>query len=456
MEENGLIQNQNAASLEREFRWLEQIMEARFQQYFAPDQPETPALPAPPDLVADPSTFARIVLEHGMTKEARVVLLLALAPHLKPGALDPFFMKNKLYDRGYSEFGGVVGLHYGGFLPTGDTVLFLLAGDDLSLRLQMIALFEETHYFFQHNILRLEISSSREPFLSGALTPSQEFLATLTSADGQYRPKFSAQFPAQAIKTNLEWKDLVLDSFVLDDIEEIKAWLQHHITLLDDWNLKRIIKPGYRALFYGPPGTGKTMTAGLLGKTMNLEVYRIDLSQVVSKYIGETEKNLANIFDRAEKNNWILFFDEADALFGKRTLTSDAKDRYANQEVAYLLQRIEDFPGVAILATNFKGNIDDAFTRRFQSMIYFPMPNPELRLKLWLNAFSGQPAMAPDIDWNMIAQQYELSGGAIINVLRHCALAAVRRDPPMVIKEDLQQGIWKELRKEGKSGVGQL
>ncbi len=117
---------------------------------------------------------------------------------------------------------------------------------------------------------------------------------------------------------------------------------------------------------------GKSLTASLLGKSANMDVYRIDLSKVVSKYIGETEKNLSNIFDMAENKDWILFFDEADALFGKRTSASDSKDRYANQEVADLLQRIEDFPGIVILATNLKSNLDEAFARRFQSMIYFP------------------------------------------------------------------------------------
>lgn len=444
---------QNAQVLEREFQWLTQILDARFQAYFGQDE-TAPDLKhvLPPDLSDDPSSYARLVRHYSMQPAERIVLLLALAPHLKPQVLDPFFTKNKLYDRGYTEFGGVLGQQHGGFLPTGETALFLLAGDDLPARIQLMPLFDEAHYFFRHNILRLDANPGREPFLSGALTPSLEYLAYFTDPAGEYRPKFSAQFPAKRIETRLGWDDLVLDPFVLEDIGEILAWLKHHDTILREWQLGRVIKPGYRALFYGPPGTGKTMTAALLGQSTAHEVYRIDLSQVVSKYIGETEKNLAGIFDRAENSNWILFFDEADALFGKRSLTKDAKDRYANQEVAYLLQRIEDFPGVAILATNFKGNIDEAFTRRFQSMIFFPMPNAEQRLRLWRNAFSGNIRLSPDIDWEQIAQQHELSGGAIINVLRYCALAAVRRTPSEISADDLQRGIWKELRKEGKSG----
>jgi len=131
----------------------------------------------------------------------------------------------------------------------------------------------------------------------------------------------------------------------MEEVEEIKAWIEHRQTLMRDWGLEKQIKPGFRSLFYGPPGTGKTFTASLLGKSTGLDVYRIDLSLVVSKYIGETEKNLSTVFDQAERNDWILFFDEADALFGKRTQVSSSHDRYANQEVAYLLQRVEDFCG---------------------------------------------------------------------------------------------------------------
>ena len=443
----------NARILEQEYRWLEKVMDIRFQLYFSPGSAQQIELVPPPDLTGDTSAFARLVHDYSMDAPERIVLLLALAPHLKPEALDFFFSKNKLYDRVYTEFGGVQSQQHSGFLPTGETALFMLAGGNLEARIQLMALFDESHYFFRNNILRLEMTHSREPYLSGAIVPSHELLAIFTHPQGEYKPKFSAQFPARQVTTSLSWDDLVIDQHTKEEIEEIVAWLEHHQTLLVDWNLQRIIKPGYRALFYGPPGTGKTMTAALLGKYTGLEVYRIDLSQVVSKYIGETEKNLAGIFDRAENNNWILFFDEADALFGKRSLTTDAKDRYANQEVAYLLQRIEDFPGVAILATNFKGNMDDAFSRRFQSMIYFPMPNPKQRFRLWQNAFSGWPVLSPDIDWDEIARKHELSGGAIINVLRYCALAAVRKEPPVVTMDDLVQGIRKELRKEGKSGV---
>src|SRR5579884_1805242 len=148
---------------------------------------------------------------------------------------------------------------------------------------------------------------------------------------------------------------------------------------------------------------------------------------VVSKWVGETEKNLASIFDEAERNDWLLFFDEADALFGKRTQTSSAHDRYANQEVSYLLQRIEDFSGVVILASNLKSNIDEAFARRFQSMIFFPMPAPAERLRLWQGAFAQRRRLDDSVDLEQIASEFEMSGGAVVNVLRYASLKAVRR-----------------------------
>ena len=172
-------------------------------------------------------------------------------------------------------------------------------------------------------------------------------------------------FP-QRMTTELEWADLVLSSEVMRQVEEIAVWLE-------DSRVEGGTKPGFSSLFAGPSGTGKTLAAALLGKRARLDVFRVDLSRVISKHIGETEKNLARIFDQAERNNWILFFDEADALFGKRTQVADAHDRFANEEVNYLLQRIEQYSGLVILALNMNDGIDKAFARRFRLVIHFPV-----------------------------------------------------------------------------------
>lgn len=169
------------------------------------------------------------------------------------------------------------------------------------------------------------------------------------------------------VTTDQSWNDLVLDEDIVNQVEQIKNWLRQSLT-------EKKLTKGYRSLFSGPQGPEKKLTAALIGKEFDKPVYKIDLSNVVSKYIGETEKNLEIIFDRTEGKEWILFFDEADALFGKRTDAKDAHDKYSNQEVSYLLQRIEDYNGLVILATNMKNNIDDAFTRRFNSVIHFSLP----------------------------------------------------------------------------------
>jgi SpoVK/Ycf46/Vps4 family AAA+-type ATPase len=237
----------------------------------------------------------------------------------------------------------------------------------------------------------------------------------------------------------------------MEQVTEISTWMEHGHILMNEWGLEKRLKPGYRALFYGPPGTGKTLTATLLGKTSGRDVYKVDLSMVVSKYIGETEKNLSRIFDIAQHKNWILFFDEADALFGKRTATNSSNDRHANQQTAYLLQRVEDFPGIVILATNLKANMDEAFTRRFQAMIHFSMPGPEDRYQLWNNAFSGKCKLHEDIDLYKIAEEHELAGGAIINILRYCALSAIRRNDTVVNKQELITALKREFKKENKT-----
>jgi SpoVK/Ycf46/Vps4 family AAA+-type ATPase len=179
-------------------------------------------------------------------------------------------------------------------------------------------------------------------------------------------------YPHLAIlDTEQSWKELALDTGTLTQIEGIKNWLRQSASIKQARRITRKPKPGFRALFFGPSGTGKTSTAALIGKELGKEVYKIDLSRVVSKYIGETEKNLELVFTSAKDKDWILFFDEADALFGKRTDVKDTHDRYANQEVTYLLQRMEEYNGLAILATNMKSNIDPAFIRRFNSIIRF-------------------------------------------------------------------------------------
>ena len=441
----------NSQSLERELFWLAKVIDIRFKLHFKLECDHNSIYDIEvPQLKDDGSVYARVLRHFQMNYQERLILTLSLVPHIRPQLLDIFFTKNEAYDRIYTEFGGLKGKYHSGFLPTGETASFILAGNDLSERIKMVEIFRPEHFFAKQNVLKLDLHHGNEPLLSSGIEISEEYLSMLTTGKS-FKPDFSTNFPAKLLTTRLDWADLVLDPQVLGEISEIAAWIKHQDTIMNEWGLSRMLKRGYRSLFYGPPGTGKTLTACLLGKTLNLDVYRVDLSQVVSKYIGETEKNMASIFDQAENKNWILFFDEADALFGKRTATSDSKDRHANQEVAYLLQRVEDFSGVVILATNLKANMDTAFSRRFQSIVFFPAPNYEQRLRLWRNTFEGQVKLDSDVEFKTLANDYKLTGGAIINVLRYCSLSALDRGSRHISMDDIREGVKKELRKEGKT-----
>lgn len=441
----------NATCIENEISWFREIMELRFKLHAGEKTGRDPLSEIEPPVLSDSEAhYAKVVHRFDMGWAERLVLILSYIPHVRPDVLDPFFIQNQSVQRRFTEFGGLVGLSHGGLLPTGETAMFLLAGDNIEERLRFHCLFSTDHYFYTHNILRLNHQHQEEPQLSSALHLTPEYLERLTTGRS-YHPPFSPEFPAQRLTTSYEWDDLVLDPPTQQEIEDIAAWVRHEHTLLNDWLLRKRLKPGFRTLFYGPPGTGKTLTASLLGKVTGLSVYRIDLSRVVSKYIGETEKNLASLFDHAQHQNWILFFDEADSLFGKRTESHNANDRAANQQISYLLQRIEDFPGIVILATNLRSCLDEAFARRFQSMIHFPMPSIEQRLRLWEDNFKDKPyRLASDVNLCQLARDYELSGGGIINVLRYACLKAVVRTPQEIRAQDLRHAVRKELHKEGK------
>ncbi|MEO0580612.1 MAG: ATP-binding protein [Bacteroidota bacterium] len=448
-----LTSSHHIQSIEQEFSWFQTFLHHRLQQHLgnATDQ-EAPSL-TPPKLHHDPTAYAEFVYTHNLDAAERLILMLALAPHVQPELLDPFFISNPASGRGFTEYGGVLGQNHGGFLPTGETAAFLVGGNRLNLRIRALEILSKDHMFTQKQVLWVESSAEDEPLLSGKLVMNPEYIEWFTRAQS-YIPPFSARFPAKPIRTLLTWDDLVIRGDLQVQLDEVIGWMQHGETLLKDWQLERLVRPGYRCLFYGPPGTGKTLTATLLGQTLGKEVYRIDLAKVISKYIGETEKNLARVFDTAENKNWILFFDEADALFSKRTETQNSNDRSANQQVAYLLQRIEDYRGVAILATNLKENMDEAFTRRFDSMMYFNIPNPAQRLKLWRKYFEGVDKafdLEEKIDLKALAHKYELTGGNLINVLRYTCIRAKQEERKTLHLEDIYAGVRKELHKMGKS-----
>jgi SpoVK/Ycf46/Vps4 family AAA+-type ATPase len=228
-------------------------------------------------------------------------------------------------------------------------------------------------------------------------------------------------------------------------------YVKYQQIVYHDWGFEAKISlgKGLNILFSGVSGTGKTMAAEIIANELDLELYKIDLSCVVSKYIGETEKNLSAIFKEAESANAILFFDEADALFGKRSEVKDAHDRYANIEINYLLQKMEEHEGIVIMASNFPKNIDEAFTRRMHFSLEFPFPNEEDRLNIWEKIFPGQTPKSRDIDYKFLAKCFKISGGNIKNIALNAAFLAADNSGKVHMKNVIY-AVKREYQKMGK------
>ena len=277
--------------------------------------------------------------------------------------------------------------------------------------------------------------------------------ATLDDLGDSARLMFSHRLGAMAqrIPIGFSWSDLVLPRDTHDAVREVVRFARHRSFLLEDWGFaaKLPYGRGVSAIMAGPPGTGKTMVAQLLAKELGYDLYRIDLSQVVNKYIGETEKNLAKIFDEAETSHAVLFFDEADSLFAKRTDVKSSNDRYANLEVNYLLQRMETFDGVTLLATNLEQGLDDAFKRRVRFSILFELPEEAERKRLWISMFPPRVPLAPDIDWDLMAKRFEMAGGYIKKAALRAALIAAEAHRP-ITTADLVEAARQEYREMGR------
>ena len=256
---------------------------------------------------------------------------------------------------------------------------------------------------------------------------------------------------AARLPPGYRWEDLVVPERQRELLQSISAYLRHRDRVLSDWGYEKTVArtQGLKVLFAGESGTGKTMAAQVLAAELGLEIFRVDLATTVSKYIGETEKNLDRIFGAAEGSNAILFFDEADALFGKRSEVGDSHDRYANIEVAYLLQKMEGYPGAVILATNFRRNIDDAFVRRLDFVIDFPFPEADDRRRIWDRVLPEEAPRAEDVDLDFLSEKFKLSGGAI----RNCSLAAAFQaadDDSSISMRHLVRAVAQEYGKQGR------
>lgn len=256
---------------------------------------------------------------------------------------------------------------------------------------------------------------------------------------------------ATLIKKKHTWDELVLPEAQKKALERACNQIKYKHIVYDEWNLKNTVLygTGLSMLFTGPPGTGKTMAAQVISNELHLEIYRVDLSRVVSKYIGETEKNLAEIFDSAKKSNVILLFDETDALFGKRTEVKDSHDKHANLETAYLLQKMEEYNGITIMTTNLMNNLDQAFFRRISYVVHFPLPDEKSRKLIWQKIFPKNAPISKDVDFDFLARRFEISGGNIKNVVITSTFMAASEGKEIKMKHIIK-ALEYEMKKQGK------
>lgn len=438
---------QNTLDIENDLKWLNDIILYQLGQADTNliHQIEEENRIIPPELSYE-SYYGEWINKHKLIAVERGLLIIGLALYIRPSIFDPLLKAAKDFNYTETQLGGIIGNAQTPFKPTGETAIFLLTNGSVEERMIVLNSLNIDHWFFEKGILEFHYLEANSPLSSHPFGLTKDYFEIFTKGHAS-KPDYSSKFPANLVNTDLDWDDLVISPELAREVKDISDWLTFERYLFEELHLDKKIKKGYKAVFYGPSGTGKTLVAGLLGKKHGRDVYRIDLSQLSSKYIGETEKNIANLFRQAKNKDWILFFDEGESLFGKRTQSGQSNERYGNQQVGFLLQKIEDHPGVVILATNLKGSIDEAFLRRFQKMIYFEAPDEIYRLELWKKALEDTMELSSDIILKQIAKDYKLVGGQIVNIIKQVILRELGSQNNVIRLKTLIGAIEDELRK---------
>lgn len=398
-----------------ELNWLTQIIEHRTNVHINKDS-------------FDPSHFELIDLKNGAYSDLiekfnfsvveRVTLALSILVNIKPEVFDCFLRANPDTGKPFREFGGIINKNTFQFQPTLRTAIFLLSGGDSQQFILYQNILRSNNRLFTEQIVNLYSEGEHHNYLPDSLIQLDSAYADYLFAGDIPRLDSGSNFPAKLLETNKTFDDLVLKESAKQQLEPALNYVRVQQELYANKDVENKIKKGFVLLLHGPPGTGKTLTASIIGNELNTQVYQIDSSLVVSKYIGETEKNLERVFQRLEGKNCILFFDEADAMFGKRTEVLDSKDRYANQGVSYLLQRMEKFDGLIILATNFEKNFDDAFKRRILTKIHIGRPDVSERIQLWNNALPDGYSYPSKAFVEALSEHFAFTGANIAVVVK--------------------------------------
>lgn len=435
-----------------DLEWLLEIVDARVDELINEQEYSSFLFsehPAPP-LGDNNSAYAQLVNDLELTSSERLLLICSVLPHIAPHEItkrmrdDQNHLKLK-----FREFGGFIDTNFNHYIITQQTLLYLLAGNDVINKVYYQLAITHKSKLIKEGIVQFEtarVDYGMENQLHKVPVLTKEHLFFIQSGQ-EPRPDYGSAFPARLVTTSMKWEHLILDDNTNTQIQDIMLWVEQGNDLI---HANSMFNVSFPCLFYGASGTGKSLTAKLIGKKYNKHVFRIDLSMIVSKYIGETEKNLAYLFDRAKGKDWILFFDEADALFSKRTSVNSAQDKWANLEVNYLLQRMEEHRGLTILATNLKDNIDSAMTRRFQAMVYFPYPKAPQRKELWESLLPAPFTYETCISMEKLAE-LKFTGANISNILKYSCLHALDNETKEIQTKWLEEGIRKEFIKENRT-----
>lgn len=443
--------SENIEVIDADVSWISELLQQRIEEMGAKAVAKLPfAQTPPPDISSCKGPYANLVKSMQLTPMERLLLITTLVPHYSPEIFtNALRHETNVLTIRYNETGGYIDQTFHHFIPTFKTIQFLLAeNDSLTTSFIRLALNKGSKLFKEQIVTMRTIagSSDDENMLNQVPSLAGEYVHFLKTAE-KPRPDFGRAFPASLVTTSMNWSDLILRDETMKELDFVKQWMNNGKKLI---SVDERVNRSFPCLFYGPPGTGKSLAAKLIGKDFGKDVFRIDLSMIVSKYIGETEKNLAYLFDRAEGKDWILFFDEADALFGKRTNITDSKDKWANLEMSYLLQRMEEYTGLTILASNVKNNIDAAMVRRFQAMIYFPRPELDERITLWNRSLPSYFKYDTSIEIEKLAK-YDFTGANIANMMKAACLEALSNNTNIISPASLVRAMKREFAKENRT-----
>lgn len=443
----------NIQALAGSIIWVEELMRMRMKELEGGSRTDIEEYADKIDktYLTQKTSFYRLLDEYNNSYVEYLLVSLGFTAWFRPKSLFELAKTKPDSTELYSETGLISNKAANKYIPTLQTAIFLLAGTNISKQAFYHGILLD-HTLFKDQVLHLRKPSAYHNFPNDFILEIDLSYYNFLLNGKKPRYDSSPDFPATLLETEKEFEDLILKESTSIQLDTIMQYAANRSSLYGREGVAHKIKPGLLAMLYGPPGTGKTFTVAVMSKKLGIDAYRIDLSRVISKYIGETEKNLEKIFERLSDKNCILFFDEADALFGKRTEVSDAKDRYANQEVAYLLQRVENFPGLVILASNYKQNLDKAFKRRILVSIYLAPPDAEERLTLWNNGLPEYFKYVPDNLPVMLAEKHPFTGANIDNIIKLSCITAESEKTNEITLQIMEPFIKQEYNKEGFTG----